>query len=75
MSGLSNYIHNKNRASAKKKHIQIYIYIYTRVPPLAEAEKIGLVTGEMSPAPGDDFFPLVLVVVGVPVANTAASKN
>jgi len=58
----------------RKKHIQIYIYIHTRVPPLAEADKIGLVTGETGPVPVDDFFPFVVVVV-VPVANTAASKN
>jgi len=48
------------------------IYIYTRVPPLAEADKIGLVTGEIGPTPVDDFFPLVVVA---PLANTAASKN
>jgi hypothetical protein len=53
----------------KKKHIRIYIN--TRVPPLAEADKIGLVTGEIAPVPVDGFFPFAVV----PVAKTAASKN
>ena len=73
MSLLSNY--TRNRTSAKKKHIQnIHIYTHTRVPPLVEAVKIGLVTGEMGPVLLDNFFPFVVVDV-VPDEKTAASKN
>ncbi len=71
MFSLSNYIHNKIE-QVRRRNTFKYIYIYTRVPPLAEADKIGLVTGEIGPTPVDDFFPLVVVA---PVANTAASKN
>lgn len=47
----------------EETHSNIYIYTHTRVPPLAEADRIGLVTGEIGPVPVDDFFPFVAVPV------------
>jgi hypothetical protein len=69
---LSNYIHNKIEQVRRRNTFKyIYIYIHTRVPPLVEADRIGLVTGEIGPVPIDDFFPFV----AAPVATIAASKN
>ncbi len=69
---LSNYIHNKIEQVRRRNTFKyIYIYIHTRVPPLAEADRIGLVTGEIGPGPMVDFFPLIVV----PGANVATSKN
>lgn len=49
-------------------HIYINTHKHARVPPQAEAERIGLVIGEVVPIEVD-FFPLVAV------AEIAASKN
>ena len=85
VSTLSNHIDNKIE-QVMKRDIRWYdvwieicgwVHQYTRVPPLAEAEIVGLVTGECPSRP-ELAGRLPLLDDGVPVvapAKTAASKN
>lgn len=84
VSALSNNMDNKveqvrwrNTSVYVRMDVDGWVHQYTRIPPLAEAETVGLVTGECPSIP-ELAGRLPLLADGVPVvapAKTAASKN